>query len=243
MRHASNLRRGLLVLALCCVAPLSALPAQVCAGFAALDGTRYRVSASAASHRYADAVGASLTAGHRVFGTLGVARAYDEELDATAYDAGLEVGADVSDRRHRVFLCPVAAVSVSIGPRDYLLNPGFNYRRIGGTLGLGLAGVAWGGNHIAIHPAVDGRVVHVRALESYPGGHHSDRATYFLASGGIGLVINDVLTIRPGVSVPFGFPPAQPDRFAVPFGREEYETSFNIAIGINFGRHEPSSDQ
>jgi hypothetical protein len=239
MSDSSNLRRSLLVLALCCAAPFSALPAQVCAGFAALDGTRYRVSASAASHRYADALGTSITAGHRVFGTLGVARAYDEEVDASAYDVGLEVGADVSDRRRRVFLCPVVALSVSFGPQNFLLNPNHDFRRIGGALGLGVAGVAWRGRHLAVHPTVEGRAVHLRARESYSSGYHSDRATYFLVSGGVGLVINDVLTIRPGISVPFGFPPAHPDRFAVPFGREEQELSFELAVGINFGRRTP----
>ena len=47
MRRLCSTLCGLAVLAFGAVAPL---PAQVCAGFAALDDTRFRVAASAESH-------------------------------------------------------------------------------------------------------------------------------------------------------------------------------------------------
>lgn len=225
-------------LALLWAGPLSA---QVCAGFAALDGTRFRVAVSAASYTYADAVGASLTTGRELFVTLGTARLYDEELDDTAYDIGLEVGVDVSDARRRGFLCPVAALSVSIQPRDNVLFAGSGFRRISGALGVGLAGVVLRSRGVAIHPAASVRAIHLRARESYPGGHRDDSDTYFVLSGGVGLVILDVLTIRPGVSIPYDLQPGTGASYAWPFGREEQELSFDISIGFNFGRRAPRS--
>lgn len=241
MSRPINMPQGLLVLALCLAAPL---PAQVCAGFAALDQTRFRAAASTASYTYASAVGASLTAGGRAFGTLGVARAFDEELAVAAYDVGLEVGADLTDRGRRVFLCPVAAFSGSVVPRGSVVFGGTGFRRLSGGLGVGLAVVALRSRRFAIHPAASARVVRLRARESYPGGHREESDTYFLLSGGVGLVIMDVLTIRPGISVPFGLqPPMGPAGFATPFGREEQERSLDISIGINFGRRAPKPER
>ena len=230
-----------MVLALVWAVPL---PAQMCAGFAALEDTRFRATVSASSHSYANVVGASLTAGRTVFGTLGAARAYDEDPDVAAYDVSLEVGADVADGRRRAFLCPIAALSASIQPRDYLVFVGTGYQKFSGALGLGLAGVALRSRQVALHPAAGARVVHLRARESYPGGHHDASDTFVLLTGGVGLVIRDVLTIRPGVSVPFGFTPADhSDFFAVPFGREERELSFDVSVGINFGHRAPRASR
>ena len=53
-------------------------------------------------------------------------------------------------------------------------------------------------------------------------------------------MVNNAVTIRPGVTIPFGFiPPERPEDYAVPFGRENGELSFGIEVGVNFGRRTP----
>lgn len=224
---------ALTVLALVRAAPLSA---QVCSGFAALDDTRFRVAAGAASHTYANALGVSLTAGGTVFGTASAGRLYDEGFDASAFDVGLEAGADIPAREGRVYACPLAALSVSFGPREFLLFPDHGYRRVSGALGVGLAAIAIRHRGLAVHPAGGVRLVRLSARESYRDGtgvaYRRENDTYWLLNAGVGLVFNDVLTIRPGVTVPFDLART----YAVPFGREENELSLGIEVGINFGR-------
>jgi len=220
----------------------------VCAGFPSLRDTRFRVAASAASYTYATALGVSLTAGRKVFGTLGAGVTHDGELHASTYDLSLEGGADIAfGPERRVFLCPVAALSVSLGPHDFLLQPE-DYRYVSGTLGLGLAAVAVRGHRLTVLPAGGLRAVRLRATRTYTSPEETigwtESDTYLLFTLGVGLVFNEVLTIRPGVTVPFDFvPPGAPYPFAVPFGREEREVSLGISVGINFGRRTRSPPQ
>jgi hypothetical protein len=241
-------RTPVVALALLAVLAPGSLRAQVCAGFPSLRDTRFRVAASAASYTYATALGVSLTAGRKVFGTLGAGVTHDGELHASTYDLSLEGGADIAfGPERRVFLCPVAALSVSLGPHDFLLQPE-DYRYVSGTLGLGLAAVAVRGHRLTVLPAGGLRAVRLRATRTYTSPEETigwtESDTYLLFTLGVGLVFNEVLTIRPGVTVPFDFvPPGAPYPFAVPFGREEREVSLGISVGINFGRRTRSPPQ
>jgi hypothetical protein len=234
-------RTPLLTLALLAVLAPASLRAQVCAGFPSLRDTRFRVAASAASYTYATALGVSLTAGKKVFGTLGAGVTRDGELHATTYDLSLEGGTDIAiGAERRLFLCPVAALSVSLGPYDFLLRPE-DYRSVSATLGLGLAAVAVRTHRLTVLPAASLRAVRLRATRTYTSPEETigwtESDTYVLFSLGVGLVFNEVLTIRPGVTVPFDLvPPGAPYPIAVPFGREEREVSLGISVGINLGR-------
>jgi hypothetical protein len=234
-------RTSLVALALLGVLQPASLRAQVCAGFPSLANSRYRVAASAASYTYATALGASLTAGRKVFGTLGAGVTHDGELHASTYDLSLEGGADIAiGAGRRVFLCPVAALSVSLGPYDFLLRPE-DYRYASGTLGLGLAAVAVRGRRLTVLPAGGLRAVRLTATRTFTSPEETigwtESDTYLLFTLGVGLVFNEVLTIRPGVTVPFGFVAlGAPYPLAVPFAREEGEISLGISVGVNFGR-------
>lgn len=235
MTPTSGMLPAVAGLALLAAAPL---PAQVCAGFASLDASPYRVTARAAGHAYADARGASVTVGGRtLFATLGGTRLYDEVMDMAAYEVELEAGAAVSDERRRGFLCPLAALSASVVPADHVTQNGGSFRRLGGALGLGLAGVAVRRGPVALHPAASIRVVHLRTRYIFSTGHRDVSDDHVVLGAGIGVVVRDVLTIRPGVTIPAGLRPTDAsDSWAVPYGREERELSFDLAIGLNFGR-------
>ena len=102
-----------------------------------------------------------------------------------------------------------------------------------------MAAVALRGRHVALHPAAGARLVHLYRRISLPNLHRDDRDSFVLLTGGLGLVIGDRITVRPGFSVPFGIvQDYSAERFAVPFGREERELSFDISVGVNFGRRE-----
>lgn len=212
---------------------------------------RFRVAASAASHTYATALGLSFTSGKDVFGTVGIGRTRDGELDASSFDLSLAGGADIAaGRERRVFLCPLAAFSVSFGPYDFLLSQ-VDYFTFEGALGVGAAAVAVRSHRLTVLPAGGLRVARetvtytpsARAREDGAMGRSRQSDIYGLLELGVGLVVNEVLTIRPGVTVPFDFvAPGATYPFAVPFGQEEREVSLGISVGVNFGRRIRTSD-
>jgi hypothetical protein len=239
VRHASF---RLLPLVLLGALPVAGLRAQVCAGFPSLRGTRYRVAASAANYTYATALRASFTTGKTVFGTLGAGWTRDAELDASAFSISLQAGADIADRSGRVFLCPVADVSVSLGPYNFALER-YDYRYVDRSIGLGLAAVAVRSPRFSLLLTGALRAARV-TVTAWPTGWQRASGSvawtqgddYWLASFGAGFVFGEKVTIRPEVTVPFGLaPPDAPNSFAVPFGRENREVSLGISVGINFG--------
>lgn len=128
-------------------------------------------------------------------------------------------------------LCPLGALSVSLGPNDPLLSA--VSRRTEVSLGLGVAAVTIRSHRLSVNLAGSLRVNRLTAK----AGNRSASDTYWLTTAGVGFVINGSLTIRPNMSVPFGFvPPGAATYFAVPFGREDGEVSLGISVGINLGR-------
>lgn len=219
--------------------------AQVCAGYPSLLVAPLRVSASAASHRYARTVGGSVAGGRSAYAALSLARTKDDELDAWTIDLGVEGGADVPlGPARRDFLCPLAGLSASFGPNGYLLRDE-NYRYLEGALGIGLASVLIRGRPVSLVVAGGVRAVHLTVTMS-PGPSErsagvsgwSGNDLYGLFTLAAGIVVLERVTVRPVLSIPFGFPPPDPgsrDAYAVPFGREDGEISLGIALGIGLG--------
>jgi len=219
--------------------------AQTCTGFGSLLGSKYRVDLSAARYTYATAVRASVTTGRSLFATLGVGATRDGELDASTYDLSAQVGYDVPMGEEPITFCPELSVSYSLGPYDFMLNDGhFTYLDAG--VGLSLAGIAVRTGRVTVIPAVGAhysrlalkRVVSAEQREnSVQGWVKTD--WYGVLSAGVGVVIDDHLVLRPGVTVPLGFVPVRHesyDDWIVPFGREDGEVSLNLTVGIRIGR-------
>ncbi len=215
--------------------------AQVCGALPSLGERSFRVTASAASYTYATALGVSITAGRTVYGTLGFGRTRDPELDASTYPLSLEFGADIADNTRRFFLCPVASAAVSFGPYDFqLLQDDFRYTE--GTLGLGLGAVAARSRRLTVLLAAGIRAAWLTG-KYWPTGTKaqsssgaSERGRYWLLSVGVGLELGRLLTIRPGLTIPFAFSHPDGAWFAAPFGRKEDETSFGVAVSLGLGR-------
>lgn len=225
-----------MLLVLAAAAPLHG---QVCAGFAPLDETRYRVAVSAASYAYATAMRASVTVGGTPYASLGIGRTRDAELDAVSVDAGLEAGLDLTAQNGTFYLCPVAAFTASFGPDDFLFRPD-DYTYTEGAAGFGLAVVPLRAGRVTVLAGADARLAHLtvrRVHRSTEVIRWKYTNTYTLWSVGAGVVLDDVLTFRTFVTMPSRFPPPSTlEGMAVPFGREEGEVSFGAAVGLNFGR-------
>lgn len=220
--------------------PAGPLRAQVCAAFPSLRQSRFRATGGVESYRYATKLAVSATSGRTLFGTIGVGRTRDGELDASTFDIRLETGADIADHERQLFLCPVVAVSVSLGPNDFLLEQN-DYRYVDRAIGLGVAAVAVQSSRIAVLVAGGVRaarltVTYLPSAEKRSSGSlgQSQSDNYWLAGLAVGIVVKGVVAIRPSVSVPFGFP-GEPSALAVPFGREEGEISLGIGVAIVFG--------
>jgi hypothetical protein len=198
------------------------------------------------SHRYARTVGASIAAGRSAYGALSLARTKDDELDAWTVDFGLDGGVDVPlGPSRRDFFCPLAGASVSLGPNGFLLRDE-NYRYVEGALGVGLASVLLRGRPVSLVVAGGVRAVHLTATMSPGSSLRADNVSgwsrsdvYGLVTLAAGIVLLERVTIRPVLSVPFGFPkpePGSPIGFVVPFGREDGELSLGIGVGVSFGQ-------
>jgi hypothetical protein len=238
---------SLVVLALL---PCAEVRAQVCTGFGSLSGSRYRLDVSAASYTYATAVGASVTAGRNLFATVGVGSTRDAELHASTYDLRAQAGYDVPMGREPFTFCPLVMLSYSLGPYDFMLHEGhFTYLDAG--VGLGLAVIAVRSARLTVIPAVGARYsrlalrrVSSATVQVSQGSGWVKTDWYGLLNAGLGIVIDNMVTVRPGVSVPLGLVPIRHesyDDWVVPFGREESEISLNVSIGVSFGRRHGAS--
>lgn len=232
--------------------PSTHIRAQVCTGFGSLADSRIRVAVDAARYTYATALGASVTTGRQLFATVGIGRTHDVELYASTYDFSVQAGYDVPMGPEPFTFCPLVALSASFGPYDFMLHEGrFTYHDAG--LGLGLGGIVVQTAGLTVIPAVGARYSRL-AVRRIPSARQlADGVTgwvksdwYGLFSAGLGIVINGVVTVRPGVTVPLGLVPVRHeswDDWIVPFGREEGELSLNVSVGVSLGRRTRPSPQ
>jgi len=234
---------GLVALLGLAAAPVAA---QVCAGLPSLRERPFRVTASAASYTYATSLGATLAAGRSLYAAVGFGRTRDPELDASTYPLSFEIGADIPFGAPGVFLCPVAAATVSFGPYNFELSDE-DFRYEDRAVGLGLAAVAARGRRLTVLVAGGVRAVHLTG-RYWPTGYKAETSSgwsqsgdYWLAGLSVGLEFGENLTIRPGVTGPFQVTYPDDAWFASPFGRKPDEISLGVAVSIGLGRRSPAA--
>jgi hypothetical protein len=209
--------------------------AQACRGLGYLEGNRFHVAAAAASYTYADAVGASLTAGGPFFGTLAIARAHDRELHASVLDVGVEAGYDLPvGAARRWFVCPAAGIVRSDGPKRYLFETDMRRWDVGLCLDTGWVLLRSGA--LTLVPTAGVRVQYITNRYRAGGLQATEADTYQRFDLALGIGVREVLTVRPGISVPVNLSdPASLANFAAPFGREEGEIGLEITVGVRVG--------
>ncbi len=218
--------------------------AQACDGIAPGDDRPFRVTANVQSYTYATAVGLHLTAAGRVHGTLAFGTTRDAELDARTLDLALEGGTRLRfGPGGRLHACPNLAVSLALGPSDFLLSE-TDLRYFGTGIGLGVAAIAFRSRRITVVPTAGVRAARVwvtldpssaERAAGVVGWTRSD--AYWILAGNVTFVWNHRLSLRPTVSVPLGLVDSRsPFALVVPFGREDHEVSLGVALGYSIGR-------
>jgi len=219
--------------------PLS-LRAQACLGSPTL-GRPFRIAIESAWHSYASSAGIAGTAGTRAFfGGLGAARAHDEELGATATDLTLEGGAIIAlDRQRRVELCPVASLTLSLGPKDLLLTPEDQHRIIA-SAGANLGGLLAQWGRIGLRAFGGSRMAYIKATREYydPQPASLTATDWFLITEvGLSATLNNRWTLRPRFTMPLDLVGmGDHTDFALPFGWEDHEISLAVALSLTFGK-------
>lgn len=206
-----------------CVAPLAtaALHAQACFGNASFASNHLQMNGDVAFNKDVEELGASFVSGsNSVFAGLGVVSSTVEGGDASvAVRGNLGYQVPVSPARS-VQVCPVLRASVGL--------PAKNYDGLGGELttqsyglGLNLGGELIRAERLSLVPSLSVGVQ--RDVIRISGGTAPDNLqdTYAYAGLAVGIVVNNALSLRPSVTVPFEA------RLDSPI--------FGVGLALNFG--------
>jgi len=223
-------RRLLLVI----VGGLAVLPpaatAQVCSGFASFAQGPFQVIGSAAFNDQSKSFGGGFGfGGAGAFGQLSIGTTSFSDLDGSSFTFGAGAGYQLSlDKRKIVHLCPIASVAFASGPNDIdVFGDGSLVLDLNETdfeFGVALGAVASRSGQTQIIPAGSLAFVSatVKAKDQVSGASDSQSETFGLLSLGLGLVFNQVFTLRPAVAVPFGLDGAS--------------TTFGVTLSVTFGQ-------
>lgn len=219
------MRRSLRVIfpaALLIAAIPAAAVAQACLGNASFASNHLQMSGGYTFTSDFDELGASFTSGsNSVFAGLGVS-SYSVEGGDPNLRIGGSLGYQVPvSANGRVQACPLLRATYGLPTDDYNGTGGELTTQSYG-LGLAFGGVLLQRERLALVPSVQASVQ--RDLFTVRGGLAPDDLadTYATVGVALGIVMNDVLSLRPSVSVPID---ASFD-----------EPLFGIGLSLNYGR-------
>ena len=203
---------------------------QVCTGFASFAEGPYQVFGSATFNDNAKSFGGGFAfGGAGPFGQVSIGTSSFDELDGSSFNFGGGAGYQFSlDQRGLFFLCPTGSVGFTSGPNDIdVFGDGSLVVDLSETdlvFGLSAGAVASRSGQTQIVPVASLAFVSAtfKLSDDVSGDSDSDTETFGLASLGLGFVFNRVVTVRPGV--------------ALPFGLEGAATTFGVSLSVNFGR-------
>jgi hypothetical protein len=204
--------------------------AQVCSGLASFASGALQVSGTAQFNDQAKTFGGGFAFGGRgAFGQVGVGTTSYDAFDGSTFffagSAGYQVALDQKGVFH---LCPMASIVHGSGPNniDYFgdgsLILDFSQTDLSFGLGFGVLPAQVGSTRVI--PTVSFSVVNatVTGKDDVSGQSDSQSETFELLGLGLGIVFNQVITVRPGVSIPMGLDGAS--------------TTFGAIVSVNFGR-------
>lgn len=202
--------------------------AQICAGFAGLRTTPIQFAAGAAFNTDASSFTGAVTAGKDLFGVASIGTTHYDAFDASSMNVTIGGGYDFAvEPSRRLFVCPTASVYASFGPDD-ILGSGIDHHGKGVSFGFNVGGIALGTPRFQLIPTAGLGVVYAHSTFEDATNRESSSDAYGTFDAGLGFIIQDVFTIRPG----FGFP----------FGVDDSNVSFNLSFAINIG-HRSASEQ
>lgn len=213
--------------------------AQSCRALPSLQRHWMVLSGQASSYTYASAWGLSATVGKTWFGSLTLGTTRDHEMRVGTTDLAADVGREtVVGSGRRIYFCPTAGASASLGPTYQLISPGDTYRRRAANIGLDGAVVALRRGRFEMITSGSYRLIrlstelrHLGSKVAAPSNTYSSLAII------LGLSYDGRIAIAASAATVLGL--TRPDigrDFAVPFGREEAETSLAIRVAFAFPR-------
>lgn len=160
----------------------------------------------------------------KVFGGVSAKVVKSDGVSGTTKGAGVDGGMSFHvGASKRAMLCPIASA-------EYLKTPDFNDGEggtieasgTGATAGLAIGGVINSSSGIGFIPFAAVRAAYNRISVSSGSFSQSSSDTYGILSGGLSLVFNPSVLVRPFVQVPFGLDGADP--------------SYGVGLSFAFGK-------
>lgn len=196
--------------------------AQACLGSPSFGVGHLQLAAGASSEDVGARFGAHFNGGSEtIFGGVGVGGADVRDANGTSLRTGGTLGYQVPlSASGRTQICPTLGLDLGFGPR---LNDGFDSKFSSRSFSFGLSvgsQVARAGR-LALVPAVSAGFVHQANIRDGTAGRQTVSDTYGVAGLTLGLVLNDVLALRPSISVPVS--------------GESKDPSFGVGFALNYG--------
>ena len=208
----------------------STAAAQFCTGSAPFTVGSFQAGASAAFNDDSKTFAGGLAfGGPGPFGQVFIGSTTYDELDGSTFSAGGGAGYQFKlDHRNFAHLCPIASVAFGSGPNDvdvfgdgsFVLDLSETDLAIG--LSFGVVAANSGDTQIIPNASLSFVSATVKVEDQVSGASDSESESFGRVGLGIGFVVSRIVTLQPGVSIPFGLDGAS--------------TSFTAAVGINFGK-------
>jgi hypothetical protein len=216
------MRRSLVVSLALLAIVRSPVVAQTCMGLASFSNAPLQVTGagnfSSAVNTFGGTVGYGLQSG--LWGNLGVETMSIDGADTHPMRYGVHAGYEkaVGKSRNPISVCPNASFMLGNGPDA----PNFNASSQDITLGLNFGTALGGTPRMRIIPTAGISWAHskVSAKDDAGASLGSLSDSYGLAQLGLGLVMNQNISIRPSLDLPL---------------KSGYDTRFGVTLGYNFG--------
>jgi hypothetical protein len=199
--------------------------AQTCMGLASYAHGPMQVTASGTFSGVSNSFGGTIGYGipSSVYGSVGVATTSYDPVDGSTLGFAARAGYQLSLGRARpIQICPNASFGIGMGPNDDVA--GIDQSGRSATIGLNI-GTELGDPRMSVIPTVGFSYAYsTQKAENSAGAELfeiSDR--YWMAQVGVGIILNQRISVRPSVDIPVG-------------RLESADPTFGLILGYNFGR-------
>lgn len=204
---------------------IAALPAnaQLCAGAASFTSGRMQAGGQLVSNDAYSSYGVGLNVGNArgLYGGAQLANNDYDFLEESGMWIGLGGGYQLRPAKAGFQICPVATLGIGLGPDD-IGGSGTDMSARQFTAGALIGFVAHREGNFQIIPTGGLSLVNSKVTLSSAAGDADESETFFSLDLGAGFLINQVWTIRPMLTLPFGDD-----------GRDE---SLSLGVSYNFGK-------
>lgn len=204
--------------------------AQACTGYASFAEGSFQAGASGTFNDNGKTFGGGLAyGGVGPFGQFVVGTTSYDDMEGSTFSVGGGAGYQFKlDNKDIVQLCPLASVAFGSGPNDIdVFGDGSFVADLSETdfaigLSLGVIAANSGETQVIPNASLSFASATVKVKDQVSGASDSETESYGRFGLGIGFVVSRVVTLQPGVSIPFGLDGAS--------------TSFNASVSVNFGK-------